>query len=185
MATDFELSLVWTRLPFDIICVIINATDEEQTLQNWCIATLGNRLCKAASARRWWSLDINILNLPVDLVRKGKKKKPTPLHVLQRNGLGKALIEHDKYFDFLPAPFLKYLRLGFQQSDQLDDKLCNYTLSLKQVNHGLLLLLRAATRLELIEQWGPLHQTWLESIVKQCYCTCHSLSLRYGDLEAP
>ena len=40
---NMDLSLCWTKLPHDIVCHVIDQTDDVTTLDSWCAATRYNR----------------------------------------------------------------------------------------------------------------------------------------------
>ena len=120
MAVDRVLSPIWTRTPIDIICSIIEETDDIPTLDSWCLATAKSHLCKIAYARRYYRVRLDLDHLHWDPRPEGNIGKRTRGGKRLQDKISKSLrpgqnlIERNKDSGLIPATFLRHLELDFQ-----------------------------------------------------------------------
>ena len=115
----------------DIVCTIIEQTDDLSTLHNWCLACSKSMLCKTAYASRFRHLSLDYLNLPsppdsafsAEGESPKRSKKATKILKLEGvynlPGLGQLLIECSPDNGLLPAAFLRHLDLNLKNMKTL------------------------------------------------------------------
>ena len=113
--TSFAMaSLLATQLPTELVCLIIQHTDDHRTLRDWCRATKGNSaLYRCALAARWTKVQI----CQNDFIPPLQYRKDNGS---MRRGLLRSLIQplrwHDRVMQDrhpVAASYVKHLTLNF------------------------------------------------------------------------
>ena len=125
-----ELQGIWANLPFELVALIIERTDDLTSLHNWCLASSGCLELQTAAFRRRHArtyLDLCNICLDPEIDRRSKKKRKRANQAEDAEkeddeatakkpcGLGDWLFEKDPVTNLLPAAFVRNLVLDLQQ----------------------------------------------------------------------
>jgi len=118
---------LWSKLPLELICCIIEQTDGDASLDNWCVATQHDkRLHKTALHKRWCELKVDLRDLIAEKESKSnqgsrkskitkKQKEENPTKVAETSPRKKLIDELTTKYPsgLIPASYIQRLFLDF------------------------------------------------------------------------
>ena len=169
-------------LPAEIVCQIIERTDDTLTLNNWCAATASTLLLNRVALRtRWASAEVTQDDFICPIDGFGAS-------LLQSSGslIYKTVYVDDSLPKPLPASYIRQLILNFyfRKPDQVVDQNGYQTHVYEQfptseaLQMSLAMLLPHCISLEEIYHEGVLHQENLDEVTKLAQTPLRSLRLR-------